>query len=68
MKCNHCKEDIDLVWCLESRGRAYCSEACFTNRKGEPNTGTSTSAHDEPSTFTKAVPAGCVHVEVQQGH
>lgn len=68
MKCNNCKEDIELIWCLESRGRAYCSELCFTNRKGEPNAGTSTSAHDELSTFTTAVPQSSLHVEVQQRH
>jgi hypothetical protein len=36
MKCHHCKDDISIVWCLESHGRAYCSELCFTNRKGDP--------------------------------
>ena len=68
MKCHHCKEDLEYVWCLESHGRAYCSDQCFTNRKGESDASVSSSAHAESSTQPPAVPSLSVLLEVQQGH
>lgn len=35
MICHHCKENMDIVWGMASHGRAYCSETCFDERKGD---------------------------------
>ena len=35
MKCRTCESDMSEPWVVMSHGRAFCSDKCFTTRKGD---------------------------------
>lgn len=66
MICQHCKEEITIVWALASHGRAYCRESCFYGRKEDASTGTQSHV-SEPTDKQGTAPNG-VLLAIQQRH